>query len=124
MQQEVKEVSKNPELTEKQRLFVAEYLTDFNATRAYLKAYKCTYETAMVEGWKSLRNPKIQSELKKQTEAVFDSTIGLIFIGTLKIMLRNVFKNIYTIFICSTTFIFRSTTNKIMYLFNSNVTIE
>lgn len=60
---EVKEVLENTELTDKQRLFCVIYAKCMNATKAYQKAYKCTYETAMVEGSKSLRNPKIKNQI-------------------------------------------------------------
>ena len=56
----VNQVMENIELTDKQRLFCVLYIRSFNATKAYQKAYGCTYETAMVEGWKALRNPKIR----------------------------------------------------------------
>ena len=58
--EEVKEVLENTELTERQRLFCIYYIEDFNATKAYKKAYDCSYATAMVEGSKSLRKPKIK----------------------------------------------------------------
>ena len=45
---EVEQVMKNPELTDKQRLFCLYYTRSFNATKAYQKAYQCSYETAMV----------------------------------------------------------------------------
>lgn len=57
-------VSKNPDLTEKQRLFCLYYVRYFNATKAYQKAYECSYNTAMVEGFKALRNLKIQNEIQ------------------------------------------------------------
>ena len=38
---EVKEVLKNTELTDKQRLFCIYYIKRFNATKAYQKAYGC-----------------------------------------------------------------------------------
>ncbi|WP_415319812.1 terminase small subunit [Clostridium perfringens] len=63
--EEVKEVLENTELTDKQRLFCIYYIKYFNATKAYKKAYKCSYETAMVEGYRTLRNPKIESEIEK-----------------------------------------------------------
>lgn len=61
--EEVKQVIENPELTDKQRLFCIYYVRCFNATKAYQKVYKCSYETAMVEGSKCLRKPKIKSEI-------------------------------------------------------------
>ena len=63
--EEVKEVLENAELTDKQTLFCIYYIKYFNATKAYKKAYGCSYETAMVEGFRTLRNPKIQSEIEK-----------------------------------------------------------
>lgn len=57
-------VSENSDLTEKQRLFCLYYVRYFNATKAYQKAYECSYNTAMVEGFNTLRNPKIQNEIQ------------------------------------------------------------
>ena len=62
---EVSSIMKNSELTDKQRLFCIHYIRCFNATKAYQKAYGCSYETAMVEGSSHLRNPKIKSEILK-----------------------------------------------------------
>lgn len=61
---EVDEVCENHELTDKQRLFCVLYVRCFNATKAYQKAYGCSYETAMTEGSNSLRNPKIKNEIQ------------------------------------------------------------
>lgn len=61
----VNQVMENIELTDKQRLFCVLYIRSFNATKAYQKAYGCTYETAMVEGWKALRNPKIRDVISR-----------------------------------------------------------
>lgn len=62
-------------LTDKQKLFCLHYLKYFNATKAYQKAYSCAYTTAMVEGHKHLRNPKIASEIErlkaKQQQSLF-----------------------------------------------------
>lgn len=62
--EEVAKVMDNPNLTDKQRLFCLHYVKCFNATKAYQKAYGCSYETAMVEGWNALRNPKIIDEIR------------------------------------------------------------
>lgn len=62
---EVEQVLKNTELTDKQRLFCICYVRCFNATKAYQKAYGCSYETAMVEGSKTLRKPKVQEEIQR-----------------------------------------------------------
>lgn len=63
--EEVKEVLRNTELNDKQRLFCIYYIKYFNATKAYKKAYGCSYETAMVNGFNLLRNAKIESEIEK-----------------------------------------------------------
>lgn len=57
-------------MTNKQKLFVNEYLIDFNATQAYLRAgYKAKDEKiAAVEGLKLLRKPNIQIEIEKRME--------------------------------------------------------
>lgn len=60
---EVKEIIENPNLTDKQRLFCIYYIRCFNATKAYQKAYGVNYATAMVEGCKILRNPKIREQI-------------------------------------------------------------
>lgn len=65
VESEVKQIIENPDLTDKQRLFCVYYSRYFNATKAYQKAYGCSYETAMVEGSSHLRNPKIKSEILK-----------------------------------------------------------
>ena len=70
---EVKEVLANTELTDKQRLFCVIYSRCLNATKAYQKAYKCTYETAMVEGCKSLRNPKISEQIESLNSVQFNA---------------------------------------------------
>lgn len=60
---EIGEVLNNTELTDKQKLFCVIYSRCLNATKAYQKAYMCTYETAMVEGNKNLRKPKIKAQI-------------------------------------------------------------
>ena len=62
--EEVNQVIENSELTDKQRLFCIYYVRSFNAAKAYQKAYGCSYETAMVEGSKCLRKPKIELEIR------------------------------------------------------------
>lgn len=61
--EEVKEVLRNTTLTDKQRLFCVAYAKCMNATKAYQKVYECTYETAMVNGCKLLRNTKIKEQI-------------------------------------------------------------
>ena len=62
-------VEENAELNDKQRAFCLHYVKSFNATRAYQKVYGCSYDTAMSEGWKAIRNPKIAKEIKRIKEA-------------------------------------------------------
>lgn len=55
-------------LTNKQKVFVDEYLVDFNATRAYKKAYPNIKndETAATNGNRLLRNAKVKAYLDKR----------------------------------------------------------
>lgn len=66
--EEVKEVLENTELTDKQRLFCIYYIKRFNATKAYQKAYECSYETALVNGPRLLGNARIQEEIQDLKE--------------------------------------------------------
>lgn len=59
----VDQVMNNPGLTDKQRLFCVLYVRCFNATKAYQKAYGCSYEVANAEGYKLLVNPRIRDEI-------------------------------------------------------------
>jgi Phage terminase, small subunit len=58
----------NSELTDKQRLFCIIYAKRMNATKAYQQVYRCTYETAMVNGSQLLRNTKIRDQIDKLME--------------------------------------------------------
>lgn len=60
---DVEQVLNNTDLTDKQRLFCLYYVRCFNATKAYRKAYGCSYETAMTNGSELLRNTKIRDEI-------------------------------------------------------------
>ncbi|KEI75893.1 terminase small subunit [Clostridium botulinum] len=66
---EVNEVSKNTELTDKQRLFCIYYIKSFNATKAYKKAYDCDYITANTNGPRLLVNACIKKEIQKLKES-------------------------------------------------------
>ena len=59
----VEQVTENADLSDKQRLFCLLYIRCFNATKAYQKAYECSYETAMVNGSDLLRNTKVKDEI-------------------------------------------------------------
>lgn len=58
-------VMENPDLTDKQRLFCLHYAKSFNATKAYQKAYGCSYETAASNGYRMLRNARVKNEIQK-----------------------------------------------------------
>lgn len=62
---EVDQVLENTDLTDKQRLFCLHYIRCFNATKAYKKAYGCSYDVANSEGYKLLVNPCIKEEIKR-----------------------------------------------------------
>ena len=57
-------------MTEKQKIFADEYLTDLNATRAYRVAYPSVKkdEVAAVNGSKLLRNTKVQEYISKRMQ--------------------------------------------------------
>lgn len=63
--EQVAVVEKNTDLTDKQRLFCIYYVKYFNATKAYQKAYECSYETALVAGSRLLGNVRIKNEIQK-----------------------------------------------------------
>lgn len=65
LEEEVTQIIANPNLNDKQRLFCLYYVRCFNATKAYQKAYECSYETAMANGSALLRNTKVQEEIQK-----------------------------------------------------------
>ena len=65
---EVKQVIENPDLTDKQRLFCCLYIKCFNATKAYQKAYGCSYETALTNGSALLGNTRIKEEIRRMKQ--------------------------------------------------------
>ena len=62
---DVKRVMENPDLTDKQRLFCLHYVRCFNATKAYQKAYSCSYETAAAIGYRMLENVGVKDEINR-----------------------------------------------------------
>lgn len=62
---DIASVSENPDLTEKQRLFCLYYVRCFNATKAYQKAYGCSYETALTKGSALVGNVRIRNEIQR-----------------------------------------------------------
>ena len=63
--EEVEQVMKNPDLTDKQRLFCLHYIRCFNATKAYQKAYGCDYNTAASIGYRLLENDGVREEINR-----------------------------------------------------------
>ncbi|OMD04725.1 terminase small subunit [Paenibacillus sp. FSL R5-0636] len=75
------------ELTDKQRMFVLEYMRDFNATRAALAA-GYSKRAAYSIGWENLRKPEIQAEitlLKEQMTAELGLSVHRVIAEYLKI---------------------------------------
>ena len=78
-EQLISAVEENEELPEQQKQFCLFYLTNFNATQAYLKAYGCTYAVANTNGWRLLVNTRIKkeiAELKKIKNAALGGLCG------------------------------------------------
>lgn len=67
--EEVERVIENPNLTDKQQLFCLHYVRCFNATKAYQKAYGCSYETAGSNGYALLQNTAIIAEIQRLKQA-------------------------------------------------------
>ena len=59
----------NSNLTDKQKLFCVYYVKSFNATKAYQKAYGCSYETALTNGPSLLGNARIRDEIARLKQA-------------------------------------------------------
>ncbi|MDR0269628.1 MAG: terminase small subunit [Paenibacillus sp.] len=65
------EIPDDEGLTPKQRIFVMEYLRDFNATRAAMAA-GYSKKTAYSIGWELLRKPEIKAAIQRYNEAMMD----------------------------------------------------
>ena len=61
---DVASVTENTELTDRQRLFCLYYVRCLNATKAYQKAYGCSYEVAHAEGYKILAKPCVKTDIQ------------------------------------------------------------
>lgn len=82
---------KDTELTERQVVFVAEYLTDFNATRAAIAA-GYSKKSARAIGYENLTKPDIQKEIQRQTALVIQNlgiTSQRVLLEYLKIAFAN-----------------------------------
>jgi phage terminase small subunit len=53
------------ELNDNQKRFCLEYIKYFNATKAYQKAYGCSYLSAKAEGYKTLAKPCVKKEIER-----------------------------------------------------------
>lgn len=62
---EVRTISENSNLTDKQKLFCVYYVKSFNATKSYQKAYGCSYESACGNSGKLIKNPNIKAEIER-----------------------------------------------------------
>lgn len=60
----ISQKAKTSDLTDKQRLFCCLYVKCFNATKAYQKAYKVDYASALVAGPRLLGNVRIKKEIQ------------------------------------------------------------
>lgn len=63
--EDVEQVMENLGLTDKQRLFCLHYVRCFNATKAYQKAYGCSYDTAASIGYRLLENDGVRDEIMR-----------------------------------------------------------
>lgn len=71
--EEVKEVSENTELTDKQRLFCSYYIKYRNKTKAYMKAYQCSWENANAHAYELWENVGVRNEIDKQLKELRDN---------------------------------------------------
>ena len=71
---EIQQLDKS-ELTDKQKLFCIYQVKYFNATKAYQKAYGCSYDVANAEGYKLLVNPRIKAEVQRLKQAKLNRVI-------------------------------------------------
>lgn len=71
--EEVQEVLNNPELTDKQRLFCSYYAKYRNKTKAYMKAYKCSWENANAHAYELWENVGVRKEIDKLLKEIRDN---------------------------------------------------
>ncbi len=71
----IEKVLDNTELNDRQQLFCILYAMGDSAVSAYQKAYGCGYNTAAVEGCRSLKKPKIREEVNRLKQERFESQI-------------------------------------------------
>jgi phage terminase small subunit len=68
----VKEVLENTELTDKQRLFCSYYVKYRNKTKAYMKAYKCSWENANAHAYELWENVGVKKEIDRRLKELRD----------------------------------------------------
>lgn len=63
--EEIREIMKNSDLTEKQRLFCIYYVKYRNKTKAYQKAFQCSYDNASSHASTLWKNEGVQKEISR-----------------------------------------------------------
>lgn len=77
LQDESGNLFENKLLTSKQKLFCAYYVTCFNATQAYQKAYGCSRKTAGASGYNLLKKIEIQKAIEElQHQKMASAVVG------------------------------------------------
>ena len=71
----VESVMENTELTAEQHLFCILYEKTLNATQSYMKAYGCSYESAMTNSFRLLRNDRVKAEIQRLKKERFESQL-------------------------------------------------
>ena len=70
-----KEIVENEELNERQQLFCVYFMKYHNATKAYQLAYGAKYSTAMVKACDLRKEPKIQKEIQRLKELMYQEIL-------------------------------------------------
>ncbi len=63
-----KETFQNPDLSPKEQYFCVYYIKSFNAVQSYMKAFGAKYNVAAVEGYKTLKKPRVKEEIDRLKE--------------------------------------------------------
>lgn len=69
------EIVENEELNERQQLFCVYFMKYHNATKAYQLAYGAKYSTAMVKACNLRKEPKIQKEIQRLKELMYQEIL-------------------------------------------------
>ena len=70
-----KEIVENEELNERQQLFCVYFMKYHNATKAYQLEYGAKYSTAMVKSCDLRKEPKIQKEIQRLKELMYQEIL-------------------------------------------------